>query len=91
MLKDRIIGFLEEFPDSSIDDVIKQFGTPESIATEFNINDYTTEIKKYRIKTAFFVLLSVILFIGCIFLTIMLTEAIDGGYIIITNDYGKTK
>ena len=91
MLKSQISDFLEEFPDSSIDSVIKQFGTPESIASEFNVNEYTSEIKKYRIKTTFFVLLSVILLIGCIFLMILLTEAIDGGHITITNDYPKPK
>ena len=91
MLKSQISDFLEEFPDSSIDSVIKQFGTPESIASEFNVNEYTAEIKKYRIKTTFFVLLSVILLIGCIFLMILLTEAIDGGHITITNDYPKPK
>ena len=91
MLKSQISDFLEEFPDSSIDCVIKQFGTPESIASEFNVNEYTAEIKKYRIKTAFFVLLSAILMISCVFLVIALNETIDGGYVIITNDYGKTK
>ena len=91
MLKAQISDFIDKFPDSSINDVINQFGTPETIASEFDVDDYTAAIKKYKIKTVILVFSSVILLICCIFLAVALKESIDGGYITITNDYPQPK
>lgn len=87
MLKAQICDFIDKFPDSSIDDVINQFGTPEAIASEFDVNDYTAAIKKYKIKTAFLVLLSAVLLICCIFLVVALKESVEDGYVIVSNDF----
>ena len=91
MLKAQISDFIDKFPDSSINDVINQFGTPETIASEFDVDDYTAAIKKYKIKTVILVFSSVILLICCIFLAVALKESLEDGFITITNDYPQPK
>lgn len=89
MFKEQISEFLENFPDADINDIINQFGTPEAIASEFDLKDYTAEIKKQKLKTVFFVILSVLLLIGCVLLAILLKESLEDGYFVLTDNFNK--
>lgn len=89
-LKSQIESYIEENPDATIDDVIERFGTPETIANEFDVTEFSAEIKKYKLKTLILSVLAVVLIALCVWLTIALISSVEEGTIIITDDYSNS-
>ncbi len=86
-LKSQIESYIEENPDASINDVIERFGTPETIANEFDVTEFSAEIKKYKFKTLILSVLAVVLVVLCLWLTIALISSLEEGTIVVDNDY----
>lgn len=86
-LKSQIESYIEENPDATIDDVIERFGTPETIANEFDVTEFSAEIKKYKLKTLILSVLAVVLIALCLWLTIALISSLEEGTIVVDNDY----
>lgn len=89
-LKSQIENYIEDNPDATIDDVIERFGTPETIANEFDVTEFGAEIKKYKLKTLILSVLAVVLIALCLWLTIALISSLEEGTIIITDDYSNS-
>ena len=90
MLKSQIKSYFEENPDATFKDVINNFGTPEAITSEFDVNDFETEIKRYKLKTFVLSILVVVFIALCTWLTIALIASVEGGTITVTRDYDIT-
>ena len=89
-LKSQIENYIEDNPDATIDDVIERFGTPETIANEFDVTEFSAEIKKYKLKTLILSVLAVVLIALCLWLTAALIESLKDGYIILTDDFNTS-
>ena len=89
-LKSQIENYIEDNPDATIDDVIERFGTPETIANEFDVTEFGAEIKKYKLKTLILSVLAVVLIALCLWLTIALIESLKDGYITLTDDFNTS-
>ena len=86
-LKSQIENYIEENPDATIDDVIERFGTPETIANEFDVTEFGAEIKKYKLKVLVLSIVSILTLSVCIILTVALVEAFNESSFTITDDF----
>lgn len=86
-LNDRIYEFLEENPDSTIDDIIENFGAPVEIAKSFDKDsEYLKKKTKNRliIEIVLLVLLITTISISCYFICTILNDL--GGNTVITTE-----
>ncbi|MBQ3016021.1 MAG: hypothetical protein IJD79_04495 [Clostridia bacterium] len=86
-LKSQIENYIEDNPDATIDDVIERFGTPETIANEFDVTEFSAEIKKYKLKVLVLSIVSILILSVCIILTVALVEAFNESSFTITDDF----
>lgn len=78
-LKNDVEEYLEQNPDSSLENVIEHFGKPETIAEEFAISSGIDYIKKSRIHKTVKIAVIVLLVLASIF-TIATSIVIIGNH-----------
>ena len=84
MLKSQIYAFFEDNADASFEDMVKNFGSPESIAENFeSTSDTSLTARRIIIRTIEIASL-VVLIAAVIILVFALNQSLDRGYIVIT-------
>lgn len=78
-LRTNLEEYLQEFPDSSYQDLIEKFGAPSDVATEF-INSFESASpkvqarKRKKIRTFIITVVAVIIFLGCLAVALLANQ-----------------
>lgn len=76
-LRNEVEEYLEQNPDSSLENITGHFGTPEAIAEEFAISAGTDYIKKYKVHKTIKLIVIILLILALVF-TIITSIVIIG-------------
>lgn len=66
-LRNEVGEYLEQNPDSSLENITGHFGTPEAIAEEFAISAGTDYIKKYKVHKTIKLIVIILLILALVF------------------------
>lgn len=69
-LRNEVEEYLERNPDSSLENIIDHFGTPDAIAEEFAISAGTDYIKKYKVHKTIKLIVIIVLLLTLVFASI---------------------
>lgn len=66
-LRNEVEEYLEQNPDSSLENITGHFGAPEAIAEEFAISAGTDYIKKYKVHKTIKLIVIILLILAFVF------------------------
>ena len=84
MLKSQIYEFFENNPEASFEDMVKNFGAPETIAESFEGAANTSLNRRKLIIKTVEIAVFLVLITAVAILSISLSLSLDRGYIVIT-------